>query len=58
MTAQGNIYGINGPIIYLKGDSGFQMNEMVYVGTGRLVVRSSDLPLNGPPSRYTKRPPA
>ena len=37
MTAQGNIYGINGPIIYLKGDSGFQMNEMVYVGTGRLV---------------------
>ena len=37
MTPQGNIYGINGPIIYLKGDSGFQMNEMVYVGTGRLV---------------------
>ena len=37
MTAQGNIYGINGPIIYLKGDSGFQKNEMVYVGTGRLV---------------------
>lgn len=37
MTTQGNIYGINGPIIYLKGDSGFQMNEMVYVGTGRLV---------------------
>ena len=37
MTAQGNIYGINRPIIYLKGDSGFQMNEMVYVGTGRLV---------------------
>ena len=37
MTAQGNIYGLNGPIIYLKGDSGFQMNEMVYVGTGRLV---------------------
>ncbi len=37
MTAQGNIYGINGPIIYLKGDSGFQMNEMVYVGKNRLV---------------------
>lgn len=37
MTAQGNIYGINGPIIYLKGDSGFQMNEMVYVGSSRLV---------------------
>ena len=34
MTAQGNIYGINGPIIYLKGDSGFQMNEMVY-GNGQ-----------------------
>ena len=53
MTAQGNIYGINGPIIYLKGDSGFQMNEMVYVGTGRLVGE-----VIGPPLRYTKRPPA
>lgn len=36
MTAQGNIYGINGPIIYLKGDCRIQ-REMVYVGTGRLV---------------------
>lgn len=37
MTARGSIYGINGPIVYLKGDSGFQMNEMVYVGTDNLV---------------------
>lgn len=37
MTATGVIYGINGPIIYLKGDAGFVMNEMVYVGTERLV---------------------
>ena len=29
MTAQGIIYGINGPIIYLKGDHGFHINEMV-----------------------------
>jgi len=36
MTAQGNIYGINGPIVYLKEDRGFQMNEMVYVGNDRL----------------------
>ena len=54
MTAQGNIYGINGPIIYLKGDSGFQMNEMVYVGTGRLVGEVIGLTS----LRYTKRPPA
>ena len=26
------IYGINGPVIYLKGDTGFMMSEMVYVG--------------------------
>lgn len=37
MAATGIIYGINGPIIYLEGDSGFQMNEMVYVGKGHLV---------------------
>lgn len=37
MTAAGSIYGINGPIIYLKGDDGFQMNEMVYVGQNHLV---------------------
>lgn len=27
----GIIYGINGPVIHLEGDPGFQMNEMVYV---------------------------
>lgn len=37
MTAAGKIYGINGPIVYLAGDFGFQMNEMVYVGEERLV---------------------
>ena len=31
------IYGINGPVISLKGDPGFQMNEMVYVGREKLV---------------------
>ncbi len=33
----GVIYGINGPVIYLEGDPGFQMNEMVYVGKDNLV---------------------
>ena len=33
----GIIYGINGPIVYLKEDAGFMMNEMVYVGPERLV---------------------
>lgn len=37
MANTGTIYGINGPIIYLKGDAGFMMNEMVYVGTENLV---------------------
>ncbi len=31
------IYSINGPVIHLKGETGFQMNEMVYVGNERLV---------------------
>jgi V/A-type H+-transporting ATPase subunit A len=37
MTSTGKISGINGPVIYLKGDTGFQMNEMVYVGKDHLV---------------------
>ena len=37
MAASGRIFGINGPIVYLAGDFGFQMNEMVYVGENRLV---------------------
>ena len=37
MTSTGKISGINGPVIYLKGDTGFQMNEMVFVGKDHLV---------------------
>lgn len=33
----GKIYGINGPVIYLKGRSEFKMSEMVYVGSQKLV---------------------
>ena len=33
----GVIYGINGPVVYLKGNTGFKMSEMVYVGEERLV---------------------
>lgn len=32
----GIIYEINGPIVHLKEDAGFMMNEMVYVGKNRL----------------------
>ena len=28
----GKIYGINGPVIYIKGRTEFKMSEMVYVG--------------------------
>ena len=31
------IYGINGPVIYLKGKTGFKMSEMVHVGKEKLV---------------------
>ena len=37
MFKTGRIYGINGPVIYLKGNTGFCMSEMVYVGEQRLV---------------------
>ena len=37
MHKTGTIYGINGPVIYLIGNTGFQMAEMVYVGKERLV---------------------
>lgn len=33
----GKIYGINGPVIYLKGRHDFKMSEMVYVGNEKLV---------------------
>ena len=36
MSRTGIIYGINGPVIYLKGNTGFKMSEMVYVGEVRL----------------------
>ncbi len=31
------IYGINGPVVYLQGQTGLKMSEMVYVGEQRLV---------------------
>ncbi len=37
MTKTGTIYGINGPIVYVKGDAGFEMHEMVTVGKDSLV---------------------
>lgn len=37
MSKTGIIYGVNGPVIYLKGDPGFKISEMVYVGPENLV---------------------
>lgn len=37
MANTGLIYGINGPIVHIRGDVGFKMNEMVYVGKDNLV---------------------
>ena len=37
MAKTGTIYGINGPVIYLKGQTNFMMSEMVYVGEEKLV---------------------
>ncbi len=37
MKKTGIIYGVNGPVIYLKGNTGFKMGEMVHVGEEHLV---------------------
>lgn len=37
MEKSGKIYGINGPVIYIKGITDFNMGEMVYVGAEKLV---------------------
>lgn len=37
MGIKGTIYGINGPIISIRGNLGYKMNEMVYVGERRLI---------------------
>ena len=37
MNKEGIIYGINGPVVYVKGNPGFKMAEMVYVGNERLI---------------------
>lgn len=37
MSNTGIIYGINGPVVYIKGATEFKMAEMVYVGRERLV---------------------
>lgn len=37
MNRTGKIYGINGPVIYIKGQTDFKMSEMVYVGDENLV---------------------
>ena len=37
MNKTGVIYGINGPVIYLKGNTGFEMSEMADESHGRSV---------------------
>ena len=37
MSVSGKIFGLNGPIVTVKGNLGFQMSEMVHVGEKRLV---------------------
>lgn len=37
MNNTAKIYGINGPVVYIKGFTSFKMSEMVYVGKERLV---------------------
>lgn len=47
MNLTGKIFGINGPIVYLSGDLGFKMGEMVLVGKQKLVGEVIALKKNG-----------
>ena len=49
MAKTGVIYGINGPVVSLEGDPGFQMNAMVYVGRETLVGEASGRTSGRPP---------
>ncbi len=46
MSRTAKIYGINGPVVYIKGHTDFKMHEMVYVGNenlvGEVIVLTSD----------------
>lgn len=37
MSSNNPIFGINGPVVTIKGTKDFSMNEMVYVGNDRLI---------------------
>ena len=56
MAKTGVIYGINGPVVSLLGDSGFQMNEMVHVGQEKLVGEVIGLNSEKTPFRFMRRP--
>ena len=36
-NAKGQIFGINGPVVTVKGSMSFEMQEMVYVGDEELI---------------------
>ena len=54
MSKTGVISGINGPIVHVKCDPGFTMNEMVYVGHDYLVGEVIGLKDGTPSSRYMR----
>mgnify|MGYP000417613451 CR=1 FL=1 len=57
MNKTGIIYGVNGPVIYLKGDPGFKISEMVYVGKDNLVGEVIGLKKGMTTVRFLRRPP-
>lgn len=56
MSKTGIIYGINGPVIYLKGNTGFKMSEMVYVGQENLVGEVISLKKTPLLYRFSRKP--
>lgn len=46
-VSQGKIYGINGPVIKVRGEHAFKMHEMVLVGNDRLIGEVIRVPGDG-----------
>ena len=55
-TSQGIIYGINGPVVKVRGRQAFQMLEMVLVGHDRLIGEVIRVLENETIVRYMRTP--
>lgn len=54
--SENKIYGINGPVVTVKGETDLSMMETVYVGNSRLIGEVIRLQKTKRPFRFTRKP--